>query len=134
MQRQCEVRSWFRACGRPAAGSCQYCGRSFCDQHGTFEGEHQEICSRKVCREKLADVRAHDVYKAEVSQRNRLNRCGAPGCEERPAGQCSRCNLLFCESHLLDRTETVTQGRSTIRRPVSTCGHCWERRILWSRR
>lgn len=135
MRRQCEVgRRWFSRCSAPAVGSCQYCGRAFCAQHGTLEDEYQEICNRPICREKQADVRDHLAYKQEAWERNQGLRCGHPDCLQRPSGQCSRCRLLFCESHLLERLETVRQGFSQITRPVSVCEHCAARLRLWSRR
>lgn len=135
MQRRCELgRRWFSHCGAPAIGSCQYCGRAFCRQHGTLEEDYQEICNRPICREKQADVRVHQEYKERARAQNRAARCGHPECEERPTGQCSRCRLLFCEPHLRDRTETVRQGFSQITRPVSLCEHCAARQRLWSRR
>jgi hypothetical protein len=129
----CDVKRGLRRCGEPAAGVCQYCGRSFCAGHGQFLPGGQEICARKICQEKHQDLARHLVYKRTAAERNRSGVCGHPGCGQQPSGQCSKCAGLFCGAHLESRDDISGRGyRATVRR-LSLCPHCWARRPLWSR-
>ena len=128
----CELRRLVRRCTRPAAGTCQYCGRAFCGDHGILMDGGQEICGRSRCQRKRIDLERHLRYKAVVRQRNTENQCGVPGCQTRPGGQCSRCRGFFCDRHLANRDLSVREGRAWVRLPASMCEHCWRRRPLWS--
>lgn len=128
----CELRRLVGRCARPAAGTCQYCGRAFCGDHGVLLDDGQETCSRSRCQRKRVDLERHLRYKAFVRGRNAGGQCGVPSCEMRPSGQCSRCRGFFCGRHLLDRHVSVRQGRAWVQQPASMCDHCWRRRPLWS--
>jgi hypothetical protein len=114
-------------------GTCQYCGRAFCAGHGERENDGQEVCARKRCRQKKADVALHLEYKARVARRNAAGLCGQEGCETRYGGQCSKCKGFFCMAHVAPREETVRKGLATVSRMAAMCDHCWRRRPLWSR-
>ena len=128
----CELRRLVRRCTRPAAGTCQYCGRAFCSHHGILTDDGQEVCGRARCQRKRIDLEKHLRYKAVVRQRNADSRCGVPGCQTRPGGQCSRCRGFFCGRHLANHDLWVREGRAWIRLPASMCEHCRRRRPLWS--
>jgi hypothetical protein len=128
----CELRRLVRRCTRPAAGTCQYCGRAFCSDHGILVDDGQEICGRSRCQRKRIDLERHLRYKAVVRQRNTDNQCGVPGCQTRPGGQCSRCRGFFCGRHLANHDLWVREGRAWVRLPASMCEHCWRRSPLWS--
>lgn len=128
----CELRRLVGRCARPAVGTCQYCGRAFCGDHGILLDDGQEICGRSRCQRKRVDLERHLRYKAFVRERNAGGQCGVPGCETRPSGQCSRCRGFFCGRHLLNRHVSVRQGRTWVQHPASMCDHCWRRRPLWS--
>jgi len=130
----CEVRRrLLRACRQPASAACQYCGRDFCSEHGARSADGQEVCSRDVCREKMADLVHHFAYKEEVATRNGTGRCGQHGCRHAPSGQCSKCDGLFCLSDLEHGELDRWQDGRTVRAPASLCRHCAVRRRLWSR-
>jgi hypothetical protein len=99
----CDLRRLVRRCRRPAAGTCQYCGRAFCSDHGILVDDGQEICGRSRCQRKRIDLERHLRYKAVVRQQNADGRCWVPGCQTRPGGQCSRCRGFFCGRHLANR-------------------------------
>lgn len=128
----CELKRFARRCAHPAAGTCQYCGRAFCSDHGLVLDDGQEICSRPRCQRKRVDLERHLRYKAFVRQRNAERQCGVPRCQAVPAGQCSRCRGFFCGRHLDNRDMQVREGRVWVRLPASMCEHCWRRRPLWS--
>lgn len=128
----CEVRRRFRVCGQPGVAICQYCGRSFCAEHGGRLRDGQEICSRPTCQRKKADLERHLVYKEAVARRNRERLCGNGGCGQRPAGQCSKCRGFFCFRHLEERETEEGRGATVVRRRASLCRHCSRRRSLWS--
>jgi hypothetical protein len=128
----CELRRLVRRCTRPAAGTCQYCGRAFCSDHGILVDDGQEICGRSRCQRKRIDLEKHLRYKAVVRQRNADSQCGVPGCQTGPGGQCSRCRAFFCHRHLADHDLWVREGRVWVRFPASMCEHCWRRHPLWS--
>jgi len=128
----CELKRFARRCARPSAGTCQYCGRAFCSDHGVILDDGQEICSRSRCQRKRIDLEKHLRYKAFVRQRNVERQCGVPACQSTPTGQCSRCRGFFCSRHLANRDMQVREGRAWARHPASMCEHCWRRRPLWS--
>ena len=134
MMTKCEMRRrLFGRCGRSGVGICQYCGRSFCQEHGSRLEDGQEICARDICRRKHEELKEHFAYKEDVSGRNAGGACGHDGCENRPTGQCSKCGGLFCLGHLEE--QEVEQGRGLTTRVVraSLCPHCRRRRALWTR-
>lgn len=129
----CEIRRRFRACGRPRVALCQYCGRSFCGEHGTRLADGQEICTRPTCERKRADVERHLVYKEVAARRNSERLCGDVACGRQPQGQCSKCGCFFCLRHVEERVLEERQGATVVRRRASLCGHCIRRRSLWSK-
>lgn len=132
MDRACELKRRFRVCGARANGLCQYCGRAFCPEHGWRLDDGQEICSRSVCRRKKEDLEQHFAYKEAVGKRNQRQLCGSD-CEERPAGECSKCGGLYCYRHLEERELEQRRGSTVVRVRGSLCRHCNKRRRLWSR-
>lgn len=134
MMTPCRIRRRvFFACGSKTRGVCQYCGRSFCENHGVVLDDGQEICNRKTCVSKREDVARHLVYKREVQGRNQRRLCGDEGCETTPLSQCSRCKGLFCRSHAFRREDRVLENRVRVSRMATLCQHCWARRPLWLR-
>lgn len=129
----CETSRFLSSCGRPGIALCQYCGSSFCDQHGERHDDGQEICYRKVCQRKKADLQRHFAYKAIVGERNDRRLCGDPDCSETPGGQCSKCAGAFCVSHLEQREIEVQRAEGAARVRGALCPHCRRRRGLWSR-
>ena len=135
MNTSCEVSPGFlKRCRRPAPTVCQYCGRSFCEEHGRRLDDGQEICSSTRCEQKRIDVEAHFVYQEEVAARNEGRSCGQPRCDDPLEGQCGKCQGIFCGYHLRPRVveEHRAHGSAPVR--VSVCPHCDKRRALWSRR
>ena len=128
---RCEISRRFRACGRPGIAVCQYCGRSFCEDHGDMLEDGQEICDETTCRKKKEDLIRHLAFKETVDGRNAERQCGEEPCTVEPQYQCSKCEGLFCPSHLRER-EVKTRDGATAR--ASVCGHYHKRRKLWSRR
>ncbi len=129
----CQLGSFLRRCHEPAAGSCQYCGRSFCRNHGALLEGGQEVCNRPICQRKIEDLRDHLIYRDAARARSAAGRCAAPGCGAESTGQCSKCGALYCGRHLHDREETVHRGLTSFTRIASFCDHCVARRRLWSR-
>ena len=127
---KCGVSRRFRACGKPGVAVCQYCGRSFCDEHGDRLGDNQEICHTKDCARKKEDLEQHFAYRANVSERNATQRCGEERCGTQAQFECSKCRGRFCVDHLRERTVELRDG-ATMR--GSVCAHCHKRRKLWSR-
>jgi hypothetical protein len=130
----CRYGRLFSRCGAVAVATCQYCGRPFCISHGTAGDDGEQVCVREICRRKIADLVAHLAFKDRAFLRNRHQLCGMEGCREERWGQCSKCQALFCELHLFDRSETVRQGMASFSRPASFCEHCLRRRKLWQKR
>ena len=128
----CEYKRRFRTCRRPGVAVCQFCGRSFCGQHGGRLDDGQEICARTTCHQKHADLDQHFVYKEEVAGRNQERLCGQAGCDQPSGGQCSKCSGLFCLSHLEQRKVERRQGTTMVLGPGSLCRHCLKRRSLWA--
>jgi hypothetical protein len=130
----CQVQRLFRTCGRPGVAICQYCGRSFCEQHGDRLADGQEICRRTSCQKKKADLAQHFVYKESVARRNDERLCGAADCVRPPTGQCSKCRGFFCLRHLQDQEIEERRGSTAVRVRGSLCHNCHKRRRLWSQR
>ncbi len=131
MVSQCEISRRFRACGRKGIALCQYCGRSFCDEHGDQLDDGQEICHQATCRKKKEDLTRHFEFKEAVSILNAEERCGRESCSQGPQSQCSKCRGLFCLDHLTERNVEMRDGTVT---RASVCDHCHKRRKLWARR
>jgi hypothetical protein len=130
----CEHRRFFHTCGQPGVAICQYCGDTFCGQHGSRLADGQEICYRPRCRRKKDDLDRHGIYKESVVRRNNERLCGDPSCDQPPAGQCSKCHGVFCHHHLEEQEIEVRRGPTVRRVRGSLCGHCRDRRRLWARR
>lgn len=133
MTRVCEVGGVFRRCHGVSVAVCQYCGRDFCAEHTGKRVGEEEVCSRPRCLAKFDDLKAHIAYREQAVLRSARGICGTPGCENRRAGQCSKCQAYFCDQHLRDRTEHVREGWTRVSRPVCVCDHCAGRLKLWSR-
>jgi len=114
--------------------TCELRRRFRGDEHGQRLADGQEVCGRESCRRKRDDLRQHVAYKEEVASRNGQARCGEPACERRPAGQCSKCNGLFCGGHVEDTTLEERQSGGFARVRVSLCRHCRRRRAIWAQR
>ncbi|MGK2964575.1 MAG: hypothetical protein ACSLFM_03110 [Tepidiformaceae bacterium] len=134
MERICQAGGFFSRCKNASSWMCQFCGRRFCETHTGRVQDHEEICSREICRQKDADLAVHVEYRARVSQRNGAGLCGFEGCEARSMFQCSLCRGAFCDPHLKDRRYRFSEGWTTVERPVSICSHCWDRRKIWTQR
>ncbi len=93
----------------------------------------QEICERATCQRKRADLERHLAYKQAVAGRNHERLCGRADCSEQAAGQCSKCQGLFCFGHLEEREIEERSGATVVRVRGSLCRHCLQRRTLWSR-
>lgn len=130
----CRFGRLFARCGADGVATCQYCARAFCAAHGTRADGDQQVCARERCRRKVSDLAAHLVFRERALLRNRHGLCGIEGCRDERWGQCSKCQALFCEEHLFDRSETVRQGMASFSRPASFCEHCLRRRKLWQKR
>lgn len=128
----CGFRHLLRTCGRPGVALCQYCGDSFCEQHGAGQADGQEICNRPLCQRKKADLERHLAYKESVARRNGERLCGEANCGRAPAGQCSKCRGFFCVSHLEAREIEERRGSTVVRVRGSLCRPCVKRRRLWS--
>ena len=124
---------FFSRCRLPAVGTCQFCGRSYCSRHGRAEPPDSQVCARERCHAKEADLLVHDVFRERALLRNRHGFCGMDGCLGERAGQCSKCQAVFCEDHLRNGNETVRQGLVRFTRPAAFCEHCYRRRKLWAK-
>ena len=129
----CEIGSFLRRCKAQGVATCQYCGRTFCPEHGMFLEENQEICLREPCQAKRVDLEKHLVWKARAIQRSVAGHCGIDGCIEAPSGQCSKCRALFCTVHISERDQTTREGRTSVTKRVAMCEHCWQRRTIWTK-
>ena len=127
----CELSRRFRACRRPGVAACQYCGRTFCSEHGDCLSDGQDICHTKTCERKKEDLIQHLAYREAAGERNKAQRCGQEHCEEQPRGGCSKCHGLFCDAHVQERN---VETRDAAMSRGSVCAHCHKRRKLWSRR
>ena len=127
----CGMSRRFRSCGKPGVAVCQYCGRSFCADHGDRLGDGREICHTKDCGRKREDLIQHFAYQTTVGECNVVQRCGQERCDLEPQGECSKCRGLFCTGHLQKRDVRMRDG-TTVR--GSVCLHCHKRSKLWLRR
>jgi hypothetical protein len=130
---RCQLGTIRSRCPNPAAGSCQYCGRHFCAEHGSFEDDHQEVCCRDVCQEKFADVRDFQPYKRRSLERNGYGVCGVEDCMDTLWGGCSKCEAVYCERHITLTLEQRRQGRRTWKQPLAVCPRCALRLKLWAK-
>jgi len=129
----CEISGLLRRCRQPGVAVCQYCGRSFCNVHGGREEDGQEVCNRKPCQRKKADLAHHVAYRASVAERNERKLCGDHDCQQTPTGQCSKCRGFYCLSHLDERNIATRRGGEVVRTRGSLCRHCRSRRSIWDR-
>ena len=123
---------WLRqACGREAITACVYCGEAFCANHGVRGADYQDVCKRRSCAAKLADLQAHLAWRGLSANSNRVSICAEPECAERMRHACSQCRLLFCEEHV--REHDVKDTRVLPARKVRSlvCAHCLGRRKIW---
>jgi hypothetical protein len=131
---RCEIGSLFRRCKKPGVATCQYCGLTFCADHGVFLDDHQEICLREICQAKRFDLEKHLIWKTEAANRNAISVCGIETCKAEPVAQCSKCHAVFCILHVREREETPRGGGPKLTKHVAVCEHCWERRLIWSKK
>lgn len=118
-------------CGRAAAAVCVYCGDPFCGEHGVRHADYVDVCLRKRCRSKYADVHEHHEFVRRRSDSNRRSVCAHEGCGERMQHRCLRCLLEYCNEHVDERDtiDSMSPKQESIRALV--CEHCHERRKLW---
>ncbi len=131
---RCQLGGRLFRCTNPGMYVCQYCARSFCEEHATYVEGHEEVCARRECRAKWDDLQLHFRYREFVFARNRAGVCGVEGCEGRFGYVCSLCQGQFCPDHLSERLYPVFDGYRRREEPRSVCDHCWERRKIWSQR
>ena len=132
--RRCVTGHWWSRCGQAGSGSCQFCGRVFCAQHGCHYASGEEICARDICERKRVDLTEQETWREQAIARSNRGFCAMPECLERRAGQCSHCHALFCEDHLHERLARVREGSLAFSQPVSLCDHCAARNKLWAKR
>ena len=120
-----------RACGRDAVGVCVYCAEPFCSDHGRVHPEYYEVCQRKDCLTKFADVGAHHRWLDTHRWANSTSMCAEDECQERMQHSCQRCRLRFCDTHLIDKAVTEFRLEGRVRTVQLMCPHCAERRVLW---
>lgn len=120
-----------RGCGRGAVGVCVYCAEPFCGDHGTLHPNYYEVCQRKICFTKFADVGAHHRWLEAHRSANSMSMCAEGGCQERMQHSCERCRLRFCDQHLVDQAVTERRLEGTVRIVQLMCPHCAARRALW---
>lgn len=120
-----------RSCGRGAIGICVYCAEPFCGDHGTVHPDYYEVCNRKTCLMKFADVAAHLRWLEAHRSANDLSTCAQDNCEERMQHSCQRCRLRFCDQHLVDKTVTEHGMDGPTQAVQLLCPHCAARRVLW---
>jgi hypothetical protein len=129
MVKNCELSRRFRRCNAAGVAVCQYCGNSFCADHGERSANGQEICSQTTCTRKKEDLARHFAYREEVAERNQDSRCGQESCDSGPQVECAKCKGRFCLRHVQERTFNLRDGapaRGLI------CSHCHGRRKIWS--
>lgn len=134
MNGACQLGGRFSKCKAAAVETCQYCGKSACQQHLYYREGHEAVCTRKPCRAKHDDIQLHLQYKADVAKLNQSGLCGVPDCSPHPAFECSLCRGKFCSNHIRSRMYPFNNGYTVIDRPASVCDHCWARRKLWRKR
>ncbi|MFA7297878.1 MAG: hypothetical protein WC211_11960 [Dehalococcoidia bacterium] len=114
-----------------AIAECVYCGKPFCGRHGELGADYTNVCDRKACVTKVRDVEAHLEWKRRVEIANAVSVCAHEECEERMRHLCSRCQLMFCMTHISEHTVTNQQVRPPRREIVIMCVHCRSRRRVW---
>lgn len=119
------------SCGATAIAECVYCGKAFCERHGELGADYTNVCDRKTCVAKVRDVEAHVSWKLRVVVSNSVSVCAHDGCEDRMRHLCSRCQLMFCMSHVAEHTVVNRNVHPVRREIVIMCVHCRERRRLW---
>jgi hypothetical protein len=129
----CQVKSGLFKCGDTANAQCVYCGRPYCQRHGDFGPQGEEVCDSKNCVAKREDLAIHLVYKEAVIVLNRQQLCGVETCGVEFIAQCSRCKLYFCRTHIETREMAVMEEGMRFERPVLVCRHCWKRRPIWEK-
>jgi hypothetical protein len=134
MSNSCDLRRGLRSCGRAASGVCQYCGRTFCDDHGVRLDDGQEICSRSTCDQKRLDIIAFAEYKVLVATVNDGGACGHDGCSLAPTSECAKCRGQFCSAHVQVRDIEEHRAGRTLEKRATLCRHCDKRRNLWSKK
>ncbi len=120
-----------RGCGREAVGVCVYCAEPFCTNHGVIHADYYEVCDRRLCLAKYADIEAHHAWVESHADFNRVSMCAEDECQERMQHSCQRCRLRFCDEHLLDRPVTERRLEGVVRVVQLMCPHCAARRTLW---
>ena len=119
------------SCGAAAIAECVYCGKPFCDRHGELGADYTNVCARKACVTKVRDVEAHLDWKRRVEIANNVSICAHEECQERMRHLCSRCQLMFCMTHVSEHTVTNRQVQPHRREIVIMCVHCRSRRRVW---
>lgn len=119
------------SCGAAAIAECVYCGKPFCERHGELGADYTHVCDRKACVAKVRDVEAHLDWKRRVTVSNSVSICAHEECQERMRHLCSRCQLMFCMTHVAEHTVTNRQARPHRREIVIMCIHCRSRRRIW---
>lgn len=99
---KCKFRSGFlrRGCGRDAVTDCVYCTSPFCEKHGERGPDYTDVCARKLCSEKLRDLREHTEWRDGAAQSNKRDECAGEECAAAMGQQCALCRLHFCTSHV----------------------------------
>lgn len=119
------------SCGAMAIAECVYCGKPFCDRHGELGADYTNVCDRKSCLTKVRDVEAHVQWKQRAAPANSVSVCAHEECQERMRHLCSRCQLMFCMTHVSEHTVTNRQVQPPRREIVIMCVHCRGRRRIW---
>lgn len=120
-----------RRCKKQAATDCVYCARPFCAQHGERGSNYLDVCSRKHCQEKLIDLRAHERWKAIGEKSNQISLCGFETCDSKIRHQCSRCQILFCATHIKEQKLRSHPLQPDMEVHALICEHCYNRRKIW---
>ena len=118
-------------CGRDAVAFCVYCGAPFCAGHGERNDDYTDVCVRKRCRAKYADVHEHRDFVRRHADSNRMSVCADDDCRERMQHRCARCGLEFCEEHIAQRDTVDPNDPKRVEVRALVCEHCHERRKLW---
>ncbi|HEX5368791.1 MAG TPA: hypothetical protein VFY10_05175 [Dehalococcoidia bacterium] len=127
----CAIRGLLSSCGAEVQGTCVYCGRAFCKDHGVVLPNGEEVCSRKNCVAKRDDLARHLEYKDAVLLRNRQRLCGIESCGNEFAGQCARCKGYFCKKHAVISDDPALEAEVPIGHLAHVCKHCQARRAIW---
>lgn len=120
-----------KPCGLAASGQCVYCGEPFCERHGDRGADYHEVCQRKACQAKFADVRDHKAWIVDHAYANATGMCAVDECGTRMEHGCERCRLRFCGEHLRLKSVVEERGLRKQKRSLLLCPHCRERRKIW---